>query len=183
MDQAQLLGILNKLSSLQQGNPNWCFNSLEALVLNHGRFMPYAPLPDSVEQGFIKECFTCSQDLVFAHSELTYVEGYATHERLPLAVPHAWAITQEGAVVDSTWRLEGGLYFGIALNKNWMLDFLGNRLSQGNNTHRGIFEGNYQESFSLLRDGLPEEALAEPRTAAYSFVRQRSDSNQNQPNH
>ena len=140
-------------------------------MLAHRRFMPYRPLSESIKHGPTRECFSNSQDLVFQHQELTYVEGYAIPAHVPLAVPHAWAIDTEGAVVDATWQREGGTYFGVALNTEWLMDFLGDRISRGKTSHRAIFEGNHQEGFSLLIEGLPEAAFAEPKMAVPANVR------------
>lgn len=169
--QSQLLEHLHLLSSVQPTKADdWQFRGFEDLVLAHGRFMPYQTLPNSIGHGTAKECFSNSQDLAFTHPELTYVEGYVTHEGLPLTIPHAWTINEKGYVVDPTWRMEGGTYFGIALNKEWLLDFLSDRISRGKDSHRAVLEGNFQEGFSLLRDGLSTEALAEPVEMAFSFT-------------
>lgn len=170
--QDQLLERLHLLSAAHSDKrDDWAFKGFEDLVLAHGRFMPYKGLPESIEPTPIKECFSNSQDLVFSNPKLSYVEGYVTHERLPLVIPHAWTLNEEGSVIDPTWRLEGGTYFGIALNKAWLLDFLGDRIAKGKDNHRAVFEGNYQEGFSLLREGLPQEALAEPIEASFSFTK------------
>jgi hypothetical protein len=45
---------------------------------------------------------------------LDYVEGFAAPAGQPhLVVPHAWAATSDGAVVDPTWDPPGRLYFGV----------------------------------------------------------------------
>ena len=167
MNQAQLLEHLETLSSVLKmyAHPDRRFRCYEELMLAHGRLMPQETAPCDIEMGKPKECFSNSQDLVLTDSTLTYVEGYATYEQLPIAVPHAWTLNTEGKVVDPTWTQENRYYFGIALETNWLLDVLGDRISRGRNDHRAIFEGNYQDGHSFLFEGLPVAAFAEPEMA------------------
>lgn len=173
MNPAELVEYLETVSSALKiyEHPDRQFRCYEELMLAHGRLMPQAPLPPDIERGKPKECFSNCQDLVLTDPSLTYVEGYATFETLPIAVPHAWALTDEGSVVDSTWTQENRHYFGIAINQDWLLDLLGDRISRGRNDHRAVFEGNYQDGHSFLFDGLPEAAFAEPDMAVRADVR------------
>ena len=173
MNPAGLVEYLETVSSALQvyDHPDRQFRCYEELMLTHGRLMPQETLPSHIRLGKPKECFSNSQDLVFASPSLTYVEGYATFNTLPIAVPHAWALTDEGKVLDPTWPQENRHYFGIAINQDWLLDLLGDRISRGRNDHRAVFEGNYQDSHSFLFDGLPEAAFAEPEMAVRADVR------------
>lgn len=73
-------------------------------------------LPDYVERGEIKQCFTNSSN-VFMRSggELAYCEGIAVGKKLGFPCHHAWVIDEHGQVYDPTWEYEPGeaLYFGV----------------------------------------------------------------------
>jgi hypothetical protein len=46
-------------------------------------------------------------------SRLRYVEGWAVPAELPIVqIPHAWAVTRAGIVIDTTWSRPGVAYFG-----------------------------------------------------------------------
>jgi hypothetical protein len=81
----------------------------ERFLLQSARSMgPRVELPTGVEYGTAKECFANAFRLVaYAQEErFLYCEGYAYTPGL-IACEHAWVITQEGKVVDPTWR-DGG---------------------------------------------------------------------------
>ena len=68
-----------------------------------------------------KGCFRNATLAVFdrpllqkVEQRLTYVEGYAFCEGVPFPVHHAWVVTPDDLVVDSTWPAGSGRdYFGI----------------------------------------------------------------------
>ena len=173
VNQTELIEHLEMLSSALEiyDRSDRQFRCYETLMLAHGRLMPQETAPTKIARGKPKECFTNSQHLIFSDPTLTYVEGYATFKTLPIAVPHAWTLNEKGNVVDPTWTQDNRYYFGIALDQDWLLDFLSDRVSRGRNDHRAIFEGNYQEGHSFLFDGLPEAAFAEPMMAVPSCNR------------
>lgn len=87
--------------------------SLQAYVYENGRSFTAAPLPTEIKQGMIKMCFDNSVS-VFKRHGLTYVEGYAILSKITgMPIHHAWNVTPDGTVVDSTWVPEGLEYYGI----------------------------------------------------------------------
>lgn len=81
-------------------------------LLVHGQ--PYAPpatpRPKGVRKGTDKQCFR-NANHVAANHLWTYVEGYGTSY---LPCHHAWAVDDDGNVVETTWREAGSSYLGIA---------------------------------------------------------------------
>jgi hypothetical protein len=45
-----------------------------------------------------------------------YVEGYA-HHRLGVILEHAWAVDEQGRVIETTWPDAGTTYFGVAFDE------------------------------------------------------------------
>lgn len=73
-------------------------------VLEHGKPGIWTPYDAERwgEKGRLKECFRNAYRKAIDHPELTYVEGYATVNGLP--VHHAWLLDPDGNVQDPTWR-------------------------------------------------------------------------------
>ena len=102
------------------------------------------------------ECQWNCQQLAFADSSLTYVEGYALHADVGFPISHAWLLAPDGYAIDPTWD-SVGCYFGVPLSTTWVQSVLAARNRMDN---LSIFDGNYIEKFSLLKEGLPMNALA-----------------------
>lgn len=160
-----LLEYLEKSSYLQKEGrrkiqqDDWAFQTSEDLLLTHAFFMRPVPLPSEVERGIPKYCYSNAQDLLDFHADLTYVEGYAIRDAVFFPMPHAWLMTNEGDAVDPTWPDDGICYFGIPLQTDWVQGFLTERDKRNGDDDIAIIVGNYLEDYSLLREGLPVEAL------------------------
>ena len=102
------------------------------------------------------ECQWNCQQLAFADTRLTYAEGYALHADVGFPISHAWLLTPDGYAIDPTWD-SPGCYFGVPLATAWVESVLESRNPLDN---LSIFDGNYIERFSLLKDGLPVDAFA-----------------------
>src|SRR3569832_1414902 len=87
--------------------PDWKYNGFEELVLDCGTTVEAKPLPKNIKRGLPKSCYWNSQQLAFKRKSLTYVEGYALAEDVPMAVAHAWLLTPEGYAIDPTWETPG----------------------------------------------------------------------------
>lgn len=134
----------------------WKYNSFEELILDCGREMSFAPLPQNVEPGLPKGCYYNCLQLLDKHPELIYCEGYALAEGLVLPVPHAWLINLSGEVIDPTWNTDSA-YIGIPFDTDWLISLFESRNPED---YLSVFENNYMEDFSLLTEGLPEKAIA-----------------------
>ena len=137
-------------------HPEWKYNSFEELILSCGREMTFAPLPENIEPGLPKGCYYNCLQILNEHPELTYCEGYALADGLVLPVPHAWLINPRSEVVDPTWDTAGA-YIGVTFNTDWLMSLLKSRNQED---RLAVFEGNYIEDFFLLKEGLPDEAIA-----------------------
>ncbi len=74
----------------------------------------------SPTKGKLKECFMNAYQLATGHSGYTYVEGYATTEKVGIPLDHAWVVDKEGRVVDPTWK-DGNAYFGVPIKADYLL--------------------------------------------------------------
>lgn len=135
---------------------HWKYQRYEELVLDYGFIMEPQPLPEMMEPGIPQFSYWNCQQLVLASDSLTYAEGYALHADVGFPIAHAWLLTPDGCVIDPTWD-SPGCYFGVPLSTKWVKSVLGTRNSIDN---LSIFDGNYIEKFSLLKDGLPVDAFA-----------------------
>jgi len=135
---------------------HWKYQRYEELVLDCGFIMEPEPLPETVEPGIPQFSYWNCQQLAFADNSLTYVEGYALHADVGFPISHAWLLTPDGYAIDPTWD-SPGCYFGVPLATAWVESVLESRNPLDN---LSIFDGNYIERFSLLKDGLPVDAFA-----------------------
>lgn len=100
--------------------------SIEEFTFANGRpFGENHPLPDSVERGELKQCFTNSS-IQFMHNggELAYVEGIAAGKELGFPVHHAWLVDEDGKVYDPTWEYGPGeaVYFGVPFSDSYVFE-------------------------------------------------------------
>ena len=138
--------------------PDFKYAGFEELVLDCGTVMEAKPLPATLKRGMPKSCYWNSQQLAFKRKSLTYVEGYALAEDVPMAVAHAWLLTPEGYAIDPTWESPGICYLGIPFSTKWFKSVLVSRRERGRGDDISIFESNYLEGYSLLKQGLPRDA-------------------------
>ena len=138
--------------------PNCQYAGFEELVLDCGTTMEAKPLPKNIKRGLPKCCYWNSQQLAFKRKSLTYVEGYALAEDVPMAVAHAWVLTPEGHAIDPTWESPGICYLGVPFSTEWVKSVLKARKKRGRGDDLSIFECNYLEEYSLLKQGLPTDA-------------------------
>jgi hypothetical protein len=107
----EMLAYLKAVDRVAQGR------SVESLVLRNGQFYRPQPLPAEYKRGKIKECFYNAYKLSW-NKNLTYVEGFANGALVP--VQHAWCVDAAGNVIDNTWPDCGTVYYGVALDKQFV---------------------------------------------------------------
>jgi hypothetical protein len=143
-------------SEVPPARAHWKYQRYEELVLDCGFIMEPQPLPERMEAGIPQFCYWNCQQLVLASDSLTYAEGYALHADVGFPISHAWLLTPDGYAIDPTWD-SVGCYFGVPLSTTWVESVLATRNHLDN---LSIFDGNYIEKFSLLKEGLPSSAFA-----------------------
>ena len=99
-------------NNLPEGSPQreWDFINMDDFILRKGTAWMNIDRNHSYGQGEMKECFFNAHRVAMHHG-LRYVEGYAAGI---IPVFHAWNLTEEGVVVDTTWD-DGKAYFGVEL--------------------------------------------------------------------
>jgi hypothetical protein len=156
----KILTLLEKRAALMRevnANPGWKYRSFEELVLDCGREMQ----PDEnswLEQGLPKSCYWNCQQLVSKQPELIYCEGFAASQDVGFPLAHAWLLNTEGKVLEPTWDSPGEAYLGIAFSWEWVRALLKSRRQQGKKNDLSVFECNFLEKFSLLKEGLSPDA-------------------------
>ncbi len=138
--------------------PDSKYAGFEELVLDCGTVMEGKPMPATLERGLPKSCYWNSQQLAFKRKDLIYVEGYVLAEDISFPIAHAWLLTPEGHAIDPTWESPGICYLGVPFSTKWVKSFLKARKKRGRGDDRSIFESNYLEEYSLLKQGLPDDA-------------------------
>jgi hypothetical protein len=101
-----LLDYLKSMDNITKGK------SIESVVLKHGQPYKAQALPKGYKRGKERECFKNAFKLA-EKTGMTYVEGFATPDFLPLPVHHAWVVDKDGNVFDNTWKTPGSEYFGV----------------------------------------------------------------------
>ena len=155
----QFKGYLQDLAAVIQtvgARTDWKYRGFEQLVLECGTMMELKPLPKTIKMGQPRLCYANCQQLALKNRSLTYVEGYAMAAGVSLPLHHAWLLDTDGYAIDPTWD-SPGCYFGVPLSTAWVESVLATRNHLDN---LSIFDGNYIEKFSLLKDGLPVDAFA-----------------------
>jgi hypothetical protein len=100
-------------------------------LLTNGGFHTPAPRPrqkkSQKEEGTrrfrkskLKECFANAQRLALAHDGLTYCEGLAWADGVPLVIEHGWCLAEDDSVIDVTWDAVGAAYFGIPFRRQFV---------------------------------------------------------------
>lgn len=140
---------------------DWKYSGYEQLILDCGIEMEVIPLPKNIESGLPQMCYQNCYQLITKHKDLTYVEGYAVRDGLSFPVSHAWLMNKQRQAIDPTWGTSGIYYLGVPLSIKWVKTFLKSRRKNGKIQDLSIFEGNYLENFSLLKQGLPDDALVQ----------------------
>jgi hypothetical protein len=94
---------------------------LAAWLLENGQFFTPAPLPPGMERGGLGLCDINTMFEVLLRPKLyRFTEGFGLAE--DKAVKHTWAITADGAVVDTTWDMpESRAYFGFPLDYDTLI--------------------------------------------------------------
>ena len=113
--------LTNELKSLEHFNSSEHiskYRSVGHFVLENGR--PWIPKkkPTEFKWRELKNCFGNATLLSMENDELAYCEGFAMHEYFPLL--HAWCLTPDGEVIDTTWRHLGVEYYGIAIKPDYL---------------------------------------------------------------
>jgi hypothetical protein len=151
-DQANLATLLRAMAEAYPPQPDRRHASIEALVLEHGRWFTPAPLPADRPLGRPQRCYSNAT----LHSEtykLVYVEGFAIHTSgFPAA--HAWCARPDGTVEDPTWDTDGHAYLGLPFAS----DFLREHETRAG-THTVLFD-QHRTGWELLTNGLPANSLA-----------------------
>jgi hypothetical protein len=140
--------------------PKYKYCCYEQLVLDCGLEMSLNPLPSNIFQVRPKMCYWNCQELVFENPDLTYVEGFVYLEDTGITINHAWLLTQDHHAVDPTIEdYQGNHYFGVPFSTDWLKSFLRSRYEKKQNIYLSILTDNYLEKYSLLKDGLPPDAI------------------------
>lgn len=85
----------------------------ESVVLIHGKQYTPQKLPSKYKMAQAKKCFQNAFELANSNPELTYVEGFAVPDFVPIPIHHAWTVDKQGKVVDNTWKTPGAEYMGV----------------------------------------------------------------------
>jgi len=145
-NEGDLLAYVAMMAELQRGSRDF---QLLDLLLARGQFFEYAPRPSSVAKEADKACFGNALMLARLSEGLHYCEGFATSI---IPVMHAWCVTDDGVVVDPTWRENvtdhAPIYFGLVMDN---MKVAARTLRQGCYGIMANFEGNEEDFIELLR--------------------------------
>ena len=134
-------------------NPDWKYGGFEELILDCGTEFTTFSSQDIV--GIPKSCYWNCQQLLKDYSELIYCEGYALSPDVSISIRHAWLINEQKEIIEPTWGENNSVYLGIAFSSKWLTSFLKKRSAMNREDEISIFESNYLEKYSLLKEGLP----------------------------
>ncbi|WP_329072528.1 hypothetical protein [Amycolatopsis sp. NBC_01480] len=144
--QARLATHVTEAAGIHPPRPEWRHNSVEALLLSHGRWFRPAPMPSDRPLGVEGLCFANAAQHA-ARFGLAYVEGYALASGV-VGLPHAWCAHPDGTVEDPTWNTDGHAYLGIPFTELYLRE-----QEQRGNINQLLFE-QHLNGWDLLRDGV-----------------------------
>lgn len=133
---------LEKMSEMCNAriNSKFKYSCFESFVLANGS--EFGISGEKIKRGKKKACFCNAYHLADNGGKFTYVEGYASTKGLPFPVLHAWCLTEDGKVVDPTWK-DGEEYFGVSFDLNYVRKIILRRKKFG------VID-NYEMHFPLL---------------------------------
>lgn len=141
------------------------YRSYESLVLHEGRAWTPVAMPPFISAGQMKHCYYNAIEAVrysLQHPpdiHLRYCEGYAVTPLTGIPVPHAWAVTPDGRVLDRTWPdPETCAYYGMTFELEEV-----ERLLEVTRGFYGVLASEYIIGHPLLETGrliLPEAEVA-----------------------
>ena len=153
----RLLTILKEkadlIDKINQGS-DFHYKSIQSLILAYGK--PFEKMVKSPFKGKPKSCFENCLKALLRYPQLSYSEGFAIGDDIPIAVSHAWLVNDVGEVIDPTWvgkQFKGNIYFGVAFNNDFVVE-----IAQKTRCY-GILDNDYMNNYQLLREGFPPYAL------------------------
>ncbi len=150
--QANLATLLRAAAEAYPPQPSRRYASVEALVLEHGRWFTPAPLPPDRPRGRPQRCYG-NATLHSQTYQLVYTEGFAIHTTgFPAA--HAWCVRPDGTVEDPTWDTDGHAYLGLPFTDDYLREHETRAA-----THTVLFD-QHRTGWDLLTHGLPANSLA-----------------------
>ncbi|NGO66991.1 hypothetical protein [Streptomyces boncukensis] len=143
---------------------NWSYRSQFHLLLALGRRFTHVPSPDGPTNMPNRLCYSNAARYARDHCDegVVYAEGFALPRAgLDVYLPHAWVVRSDGTALDPTWDdAPGRAYVGIPVADSRLWPVEGGGLLQ-----------DFDRTLPLLRDGFPQNALADlgrPLTAGLS---------------
>jgi hypothetical protein len=105
------------------------YRSVSHFVLENGRYWTPRKKPKEFQWRELKNCYGNSTLLAMQNDDLAYCEGYALGQFFPMM--HAWCVTPDGEVIDTTWRSLGVEYYGIAIRPDYLAYRMANQDDYG----------------------------------------------------
>lgn len=151
----ELRKYLNFIANVQKSTkPDWRYASYEELVMTLGEEFTLDPRVKP-KVGQSKECFKNAIErlLIESDEQEWYCEGWAVTEKSVIPIHHAWTVNSRGYAVDPTWETERAFFIGVPMEFDYCMSLM---LRTG---YYGVFGSDWQNDFSILKEGLPENAL------------------------
>lgn len=145
---------LRQIAQMRRDRPKWRYNSPEALVLDLAQ--PFERIPTPPDLAFFnepKECYRNCAAAAALSEGYYYTEGYWIPSHIPIPIEHAWLVSNNGKAIDPTDPGEGGIYFGVPLERSWLIEAISSRRS-----YPLILRGHFDDNH-FLRHGLPRDAI------------------------
>lgn len=154
----RLLTILRAEADLIDGinkGSNFRYKSIQRLILETG--VPFLKtVKPTPFKGRPKQCFQNCFEALWNYPELSYCEGFAIDDDLPIAISHAWLVNDALEVIDPTLNDKtstGATYFGVIFSTEFVVEFA------TKTKHYGILDSDFLNNHQLLREGFPTHAL------------------------
>lgn len=145
--QAELNGRINETSTKP-------FINIQRLVLENG--LPFLQrIKPSPFRGEPKSCYQNCFQALWNYPELSYCEGFAISDEVPIPIAHAWLIDDNSQVIDPTRNEDftDGTYFGVVFTQNFV------REVALKTKYYGILNNDYVYRYQILQEGFPPSSL------------------------
>lgn len=128
--------------------------SSQRLVLENG--LPFLKrITPSPFRGEPKSCYQNCTSALWEYPKLSYCEGFAISDDLPIAISHAWLVDAKSQVIDPTWNEDApkSTYFGVVFTEDFVKEIA------TKTKHYGILDNHFVNRYLLLQDGWTKGAL------------------------
>ncbi len=130
------------------------YKNTQRLILENG--LPFLKrITPSPFRGEPKSCYQNCFQALWNYPKLSYCEGFAISNEVPIPIAHAWLIDVNSQVIDPTRNEDftDCTYFGVVFTGKFVREIA------LKTKYYGILDNDYVDKYQILQEGFPKGAL------------------------